>query len=324
MIIDYKTASSYNLPGITFNENYCEVNKLNEISDEKYDNIIEEIKIFNNNMFNNNTKNIKSFLLNLPFENEINITENITENINIIKNINKNTILLIEPRIIDNVPSIIEKYHKYLFDWNFVFYCGKNKKQHWESLLNDYVEIRELDVDNFNTPSQYSFFMKQKELWESLYGDYVLTIQIDTMIMNIEPYNIDYFIKLNKSYIGGNMDFRWIELCRENISFERYNFNGGLSLRKRLDMIKVIESFPPILFNDITIYSSDIQTDPEDVYFTIGCHKLGMLIGDDEESSHFAVHKILKNGFFGFHQPSLNIKNDIIQLFPELSNSYLF
>jgi hypothetical protein len=236
----------------------------------------------------------------------------------------KNTVLLIEPRIIDSIPSIIERYHKHLIDWNFVFYCGKNKKQYWKSVLNDYVEIRELDVDNFNTPSKYSFFMKQKNLWETLYGEYVLTIQTDTMIMNIHPYTIDYFIKLNKSYIGGNMNFQWGELSRENIKFESYNFNGGLSLRKKLDMIKVIETFPPVLFHDRVIYSSNIETDPEDVYFTIGCYKLGMSIGDDEASSHFAVHKIFKDCFFGLHQPSLNLKDKLIQSYPELKESNLF
>lgn len=309
MIIDYKTSVSYKLPGIIFNKNYCEINKLNDISDEKYNSIIEEIKIFNNNVLYNNTQIMKSFLCNIPFQEE---------------KTKKNTVLLVEPRIIHYIPSLIDKYYKNLSDWNFVFYCGKNKKEYWKSILNNYVEIRELDVDNFNKPSEYSFFMKQKKLWESLYGNYVLTIQTDTLIMNIEPYTIDYFINLNKSYIGGNMDFTWYELKRENINFKNNNFNGGLSLRKRLDMIKVIECFPPILFNDKTTFSSNIQTDPEDVYFTLGCYKLGMPIGDDEKSSHFAVHKILKNGFFGFHQPSLNLKEKIIELYPELKNCYLF
>jgi hypothetical protein len=144
------------------------------------------------------------------------------------------------------------------------------------------------------------------------------------MIMSIEPYNINYFVNLNKSYIGGNMNFKWNELHREGIEFKNYNFNGGLSLRKREDMIKVIENFPPILFNDATIYSSNVETDPEDVYFTIGCYKLGLSIGDDEESSHFAIHKIIKNGFFGFHQPENSIKNTIINVYPELKNTYLF
>jgi len=62
MIIDHKTATSYNLPGITFDNNYCEVDKLNDISDDKYNNILEEIKVFNINTLSNNTKIIKSIL----------------------------------------------------------------------------------------------------------------------------------------------------------------------------------------------------------------------------------------------------------------------
>lgn len=306
LIIDYKTATAYKLPGITFKENYCEINRLNEITDEIYDKIIEEIKVFNSNTLTNNNIIMSDILQEFPDKNK------------------KNTVLLIEPRIINNIPDIINKYHQHLLDWNFVFYCGKNKKSYWEPLLDNYVEIRELDVNNFNKPSEHSFFLKQKSLWESLYGDFILTIQTDTMIMNIEPYNIDYFISLNKSYIGGNMNFQWVELKRENINLNYYNLNGGLSLRKKNDMIKIIETFPPILFDDKTIFSSNIETDPEDVYFTLGCYKLGMPIGDDDESSHFAVHKIFKDNFFGFHQPSLEIKGNIIKSFPELENSYLF
>lgn len=266
-------------------------------------------------------------MFNQQIHETINETLNETINETIPININNNTILLVEPRIIEYIPLLIESYHNHLKDWNIVFYCGIDKKQYWKPLLHNCVEIRELNVDNFHTPSQYSYFMKQPELWESLYGDYVLTIQTDTMIMNIEPYTIDYFIQLNKSYIGGNMNFRWNELSREKIHFDQYNFNGGLSLRKRLDMIKIIKTFPPALLNNKFIYSSSIETDPEDVYFTIGCYKLGLPVGDDEPSSHFAVHKIFKcGGFFGFHQPCISIKQDIIKCYPEINqyHSYLF
>lgn len=297
MIIDSKTADAYKLPGVLFENGYNEIGKLSNILDERYNSLIQDIKIFNKNCLNNNAVTIKKLF--------------------------KNTVLLVEPRILDEIPILISQYHAYLPDWNFVFYCGKDTKTHWQNVLEDYVELRELDVTNFNA-SGYSYFLKKKELWESLYGDFVLTIQADTMIMSIEPYNINYFINLNKSYIGGNMNFKWNELNREGIEFKNYNFNGGLSLRKREDMIKVINHFPPILFNDATIYSPNVETDPEDVYFTIGCHKLGLSIGDDEESTHFAIHKIFKNGFFGFHQPENCIKNVILEAYPALKNTHLF
>ena len=209
-------------------------------------------------------------------------------------------------------------------NWNYVFYCGKDTKKYWQNILDDYVELRELEINSF-PPSKYSYFFKQKKLWESLYGDFVLTIQADTWIMNIKPYDIEYFINLNKSYIGGNMNFKWNELIRENLNFEYYNFNGGMSLRKRLDMIKVIETYQPMLFSDNEGYSKSINTYPEDVYFTIGCYKLSMPIGNDYESSHFALHKIYKDCLFGIHQPN-NIKNNILTLYPNLLNvnSHIF
>lgn len=62
MIIDTRTASAYNLPGITFNENYCEINKLSNISDEKYDTIIEEIKVFNETTLRKNSEIMHALL----------------------------------------------------------------------------------------------------------------------------------------------------------------------------------------------------------------------------------------------------------------------
>lgn len=278
LIIDSKTAAAYKLPGIQFQTNYSEIGALDEIKDDQYDKIVDQIRSFNEDHLEKNTKTIHKLL-------------------------SKNTVLLVEPRILPEIPQIIGEYYAHLSDWNFVFYCGKGTKEIWEKVLDKYVELRELDTTNF-TPSEYSYFLKQKSTWDSIEGEYVLTIQSDTRVANVEPYTIDYFMKLDKSYIGGNMNFRWNELARENLEYVHYNFNGGLSLRKREDMIRIIESFPPILFDDRTAFSQTFETDPEDVYFTIGCQKLGLPMGNDEESSCFAIHKIYKDAYFGIHNPS--------------------
>lgn len=226
--------------------------------------------------------------------------------------VSKNTVLLVEPRIFDNIPSIIEEYYKHLGDvWNYVFYCGKDKKDYWTHLLGDYVELRELEVDNFPEPRLYNDFMKGKGLWESLYGNFVLSIQTDTWIVGTPPYTIDYFLSLNKSYIGGTSNYVWNELRRENLEFEYRNFNGGLSLRKRKDMIRVIDNFPPLPTCGEHVVSNSLETDAEDCYFTIGCHKLGLPIGNDEKTSHFAVHDIYKESFFGIHKPMANVADKL-------------
>jgi hypothetical protein len=189
-----------------------------------------------------------------------------------------------------------------------VFYCGKNLKSFWtEKFQSIEIEIRELAFNNFSNSSEYSTFCKDRSLWTSLYGTFVLVFQLDTFIKNDLPYNIDFFTNLNHSFIGGNMIYTWNELPIIN-SFHYRNFNGGLSLRKRNDMIRIIDSIGK---NDFA----------EDVYFVDGCILLGMSIGNDEPSSHFSVHTIYKDDFFGGH----DITHDLyVTIQKKYSDSLLF
>jgi hypothetical protein len=242
----------------------------------------------------------------------------------------KNIVLLVEPRAIIFCKTLLDHYISILGkeNWHYIFYFGKDTKELWNS-IDPVVEMRELPVSNFENSNKYNDFIKQKSLWESLSGGeslsgrYILTIQLDTWIFEDSVSKIYDFIKLDKSFIGGNMQGYWIELKRENYTFNNYNFNGGLSLRKLDHMIEVCNRFPP----EPTIWPSNkIETDGEDVYFTFGCHKLGFPIGDDEITSNFALHRIFKNDFFGIHQASLEIKNNILEKYPNLDiiNPYLF
>ena len=195
---------------------------------------------------------------------------------------NMNTAVICEPRKMDIIPRLLRQYKKILGnEWYFVFYCGKGLLSYWRLLLGEDIDIRELNETNF-TPNEYSDFFKSEKLWNSLSGEYVLVFQTDTWIHYDDTYNIDYFIDMNKSYIGCNMSYNWNELSRENIKPEYLNFNGGLSLRKRKDM-----------------------------YFTIGCYKLDFRVGEDKESSHFGLHTIYKDKWFGIHHPDNNLKQII-------------
>jgi hypothetical protein len=154
--------------------------------------------------------------------------------------------------------------------------------------------------------------MKSDELWETLYGDYVLVFTPNSIIVNEEPFTIEYFMDLNKSYIGGNQFYRWNELTRENIYPQYKNFQGGLSLRKRMDMIKIIKRFGVENTIENVERSQSLLTDAEDVYFTIGCYKLNLPVGDDEFCSHFAVHSIYHDKFFGVHKSEFLKKKQLL------------
>lgn len=60
LIIDLKTKNNYKLPGITFDKNYCDINNLDDITDEKYNSLKKEIKLVKDNILENNKKIFKS------------------------------------------------------------------------------------------------------------------------------------------------------------------------------------------------------------------------------------------------------------------------
>jgi len=62
LIVDIKTKDTYQLPGIVFNKNYNEIGILDDINNEKYNNIIEDIKQLKENMINRN-----KYIFNLEF-----------------------------------------------------------------------------------------------------------------------------------------------------------------------------------------------------------------------------------------------------------------
>ena len=228
-----------------------------------------------------------------------------------------NTAVIIEPRKIDKTASVIHNFQSILSknEWNFVFYCGKDLKQYWEDKVSD-IEIRELDVDNLR-PSQYNDLLKSRSFWEALTGEYILIFQLDTWLHPESNYHINDFIQREYSYLGGNMNWKWDEfvvLDKLNIQYNREmygNFNGGLSLRKRMDMIRVIEEIPPLPTPDWWIIRKAFESPfptmetikimAEDVYFTIGCHFLKLKVGDDEFSRNFARYCIHIEKPFGYH-----------------------
>jgi hypothetical protein len=100
----------------------------------------------------------------------------------------------------------------------------------------------------------------------------------------------------------------WNYFKQTNIDNTFRNFNGGLSLRNRYDMIIIINLFPPL---KTTNDQSNFLSENEDVYFLTGCIELGFPIGDNEESAHFALQEIYYDKYFGIHQPYECVSNNV-------------
>jgi hypothetical protein len=221
----------------------------------------------------------------------------------------KNTAIIVEPRMIEHLPELIRKFYNVLRQtFKFKFYCGKDKKKVWLKRLKGMdIQIIELKKNNF-TVDDYNALLKSKKFYETIKSEYTLIFQHDAWIINTLP--ISTFINLNKSYIGGNMNYRWFELERENIFPTYKNFNGGLSLRKTNDMLRIIEEYP------------DTLNYPEDVYFTVGCYRLNLPIGDDEASCMFCNHTYITDKCFGIHSIGSINKEQAKLKFPEVEGIF--
>jgi hypothetical protein len=63
MIIQKYTADSYNLPGVVFNTNYCEItDKINNMSEEEYNKHIQDLEEFSQKTFISNNDTLKKLL----------------------------------------------------------------------------------------------------------------------------------------------------------------------------------------------------------------------------------------------------------------------
>lgn len=228
-----------------------------------------------------------------------------------------NTAVIVEPRQIDRVIKVIQNFQSVLpqSEWSIVFYCGKELSAYWSEKLFG-VEIRELDVNNLE-PYQYNDMFKSRQLWESLYGEYVLVFQLDTWLHPESNYTISDFTSKEYSYIGGNLDWIWDEfvvLDKLQIPYSKHkygSFNGGLSLRKRADMIRIIEEIPPMPTPHWSVIRREFESPnptldtikimAEDTYFTLGSYVLGLKVGDDAFCEKFACHQFFVEKPFGYH-----------------------
>ena len=208
-----------------------------------------------------------------------------------------NTLLIVEPRYDLFLLKVIKQFIETTGWLHLVFYCGDGLKDTWtrhfeENSINGIININIIELPDKNLNAYtYSDLLKSRHVWESVETEFVLVFQLDTWTDKrySKTYDLNYFVNKNYSYIGGNMSYQWYELKCNGISFKHNNFNGGLSLRRAKHMLDIIDNFPP---QKTTDEKYDITRMAEDCYFTLGCIKLGYKVGNDEDSSHFAVHTI--------------------------------
>jgi hypothetical protein len=235
-------------------------------------------------------------------------------------------IVLVEFRKLPSLEFVLKNaVHKLGFVKIYVV-CGDDNYLFFEKLMEDIPSIHIINYHLSNIDvNQYNTLLCSVDFWNNFKEEKLLIMQDDTCLFNS---NLNEFMKYD--YIGAP----WPSEQCDNT----YNVgNGGLSLRSRSVMIRVIEHckndpdiFEKIKFSDNTLRymrTSKLQYVPEDVYFSSVMIKYGIgVVAESKIAINFSqeIVKSPKNVFGGHNWWLANVRNnkthnfmtDFINIFP--------
>lgn len=206
--------------------------------------------------------------------------------------------VLIEYRQLPHLEFLIRNcIHKLGQNWSHTIVCGNVNYDFMCDMvkrINRNIHVIKTDYDNL-MPSEYSLFLSSTEFWNLFYGEKILIYQEDTCIFKS---NIDEFLEWD--YIGAPF------LKKQNDTPNLVG-NGGLSLRSKSTMLKVIDTINifETEYNSSTkqyMTNSRSTVPPEDVYFSKNIQEKGLgKVADWDTAYKFSSESIVNENSFGGH-----------------------
>jgi len=205
--------------------------------------------------------------------------------------------VIVEPRNL-NVISDLLVWMVHLLSpkgWHVIVYHGNlNLELVRSTSVSHLIEFRSLDKDNL-TIQDYSNLLKTIEFWELIRFENILIFQTDSVLLDN---NLDEFLKYD--FVGAP----FTEECVKLYNVKQPVGNGGLSLRKRTAMLKVLslhKKYPRIIRRRFHNF--------EDVFFTN--YPLYIMVCPTKEvAMDFSVECIWHNNPKGYHKPWLYLEKE--------------
>lgn len=144
-----------------------------------------------------------------------------------------------------------------------------------ELFLPKDCEIYWIKNEQINSIADYNRLLTSKRLWRNVPTEKVLIFQWDSMLLR-----------------NGIEDFLEFDYCGANIKNILGCMNGGLSIRDKKAMLKVIDNFQ---------YQGEQISGNEDIYFCNALRQLQSHLPTFEEANKFSVETYYALGSCGFH-----------------------
>lgn len=180
--------------------------------------------------------------------------------------------VIVETRPLANLQKVIEDHLRFLPEHVALYVFGS---EHVNVLLHQSnFKYWFADIGRVMTEKHYNILLTSKEFWNYISEENVIIFQHDSEILR--PWDDDFY---NYEYLGAP----WI--------FQNHGGNGGLSFRKKSEMIKAIEKFGPY---------DQSRHGNEDVFFSNAIYQTHSHY-NKEACKRFSCESIYQLGTFGCH-----------------------
>lgn len=203
----------------------------------------------------------------------------------LVQSLEKFTAIIVEPRKHRAMEFVLRNALDNLDSrWSLRIFCSAQNENWLKELLaksfqNDLERIswKRLEFSNLGSSLEYNQILASREFTEAIPTETFLVFQTDSMINPAHKGLLEKFMEYD--YVGA--PWPWDHL---------HVGNGGLSLRKRSVMLKIIDAFGPFK----GLY--------EDQFFSAGCIRLRARVPTREQAKEFSIEQVYHPFSFGMHK----------------------
>jgi hypothetical protein len=166
--------------------------------------------------------------------------------------------------------------------WGLCIVHGPANRVFVEQTVRGWGEVQLVDCGAQEmTADRYSALKCSASFWEQIPSEHILLFQTDSLLRRS---GVEEFLEYD--YVGAP----WMHVLVDQKSAEGPVGNGGLSLRRRSAMLKILQD-----------HSRDAQT-PEDQFFSTHLYRDGYRLPSLEKASHFSTETIFQPESLGLHK----------------------
>lgn len=224
------------------------------------------------------------------------------------------TCIIIEPRRHKALEFVLRNMlENTMNSWPIIVFHGTNNGDYVKEIVDriktQRIQLIQLNVDNLNQKTYSELLASSNIIYEHIHTKYLLIFQTDSMIFPQFRDLIHRYIEMDIDYVGAP----WKISNYTPTKVREFIGNGGLSLRKKVTMLKIMEKHP----------WKEASEWLEDLYFTKPYEDVVCKKPSYKDAKEFCVDEVYSPVSFGCHKVWVHsFFPELVRMHPELQTLY--